>query len=694
MQHDNPPITRQPAYEKRNKRGEDDAAFLHHMRETVAEGAGWWRENWDLARKDLQFAYGDQWPQSLKNDTEVSRLMLTLNMLPQIIHQVTGNAKKSSFGIQVSQNGGAELPPLPVKGGQKLLSLSEIMEGLIRDIEYRSNTVFAYMHALQHAVESGFGWLRIVTEQDPNNPFNVDLKIEHVLDRFSVILDPFSGKHDFSDAGWGAVQTVIPRKVFRQMYPKVAAGGGGDMLSWGHMDYEGTRTFWEPLDGVRICEFFWKEPMKRTAINTLWPDGQEQGYWLDEVDEVIDELMAGGVEITGEKTADTHKVKWVKCTSHNILERANWLGMDIPLIPVFGREIHRQRTREFAGVVRWSHDPQIMRNHWFSSATERMTMIPHSPYVATAEQLAGYEDEWTVQGAQLKMVLPYNNDPEAPGPPARQHPPPMPVGELSMVDIATKAVHDSSGIHQTYIGAKSNETSGRAIMARQAEGDTGSYDFLWGLTKGLTTLGQQLVNIIPRFYTGKRAAHIVLPDQSGVVVPINFPIIDEESGVTVHLAPLGLGRYTCQVEVGAGYLNNQKEFLDFVLQWQQSDPQGFQLIKHKVVQALNIPEKSEIARILMTTVPPEILSPEEREMLPEREPDPMQMAMAQVEQAKVEAEMAKAQSASQVAELKVAVEQLKLQQEQIEASQAGAGGDDDARLKALIAQTIQEMRGG
>ena len=684
MEH---PVSRTMPYERWPSAKNKQADFLSQVRRTVADGADWWRENFWRAQADLEFAYGEQWPEEVRNDSEISRMMLTLNMLPQMIHQVTGNAKKSSFGVRVSQIGGPLLQAATLMNSDKKLTMSEVMESLIRDVEYRSHAQVAYVQALQHAVESGFGWLRLITQHPDDDPFVTEVILEHVIDRWSVILDPWAGKSDFSDCRWGAVATVMPRELFMQEYPG-AAGPQSSGYLWGNVT-EAIRSWWEPRnEGVRVIEFFWRDPMKRTSVQLQMPDQSLQSFWIDEIDMVYDELMASGIQEVQRKNVDSYKVKWVKTTSHEILDQPKeWPGRAIPIIPVFGREIHRQQSREYAGIVRWAHDAQLMRNHWFSAATERIAMVPQSPYLVTDEQIAGKEEEWTSQGVRNRMYQTYNPDEDAPGPPIRQPPPSMPVGELSLMSEGTKAVYDATGIHQPYLGGKSNETSGRAILARQQEGDTGSFDFMWQLGRSITSIGEQLVKILPRIYSGSTIAHLVLPDETGAFMPLNYPVTDEETGTVVHITPLGLARFACRIDMGPGFQTSQREFLDFVLEWQRADPQGFSIIKHKVIQALDIPNKNEIARILMSAVPRELLSPEEQQMVPEKQPG----FEEEIAQAEAQAEQAKHESAATVAQLRVQIEELKLQQQQM---QGGEGGQNPAQLKALVTQVIREMRAG
>src|SRR3990167_11550616 len=68
------------------------------------------------------------------------------------------------------------------------------------------------------------------------------------------------------------------------------------------------------------------------------------------------------------------------------------------------------------------------------------------------------------------------------------------------------------GRYNATLGAPSNETSGKAISARNREGDTGSFHFSDNLTRSLRHTGQMIVDIIPKIYDTRRIARIIGED--------------------------------------------------------------------------------------------------------------------------------------------------------------------------------------
>jgi hypothetical protein len=101
---------------------------------------------------DLRFArLGEQWPAEVKRQRErEGRPCLTINRLPAFIRQVTNDARQNRPMIRVH----------PVGDGADQ-ETAEILNGLIRNIEYSSNADVAYDTALDHAVSGGFGYFRI-----------------------------------------------------------------------------------------------------------------------------------------------------------------------------------------------------------------------------------------------------------------------------------------------------------------------------------------------------------------------------------------------------------------------------------------------------------------------------------------------------------------------------------------------------
>ena len=57
------------------------------------------------------------------------------------------------------------------------------------------------------------------------------------------------------------------------------------------------------------------------------------------------------------------------------------------------------------------------------------------------------------------------------------------------------------GIYDASLGARSNETSGRAIMARQREGDVSTFHYIDNLSRAIRYCGRVLIDLIPTVTT-------------------------------------------------------------------------------------------------------------------------------------------------------------------------------------------------
>ena len=145
------------------------------------------REAW---LEDFKFArLSEQWPEGAKRQRELEgRPCLTINKLPAFIRQVTNATRQNTPSIKCH----------PVDAGSSK-DTAEILDGLIRNIEYVSSADTAYDTALDHAVTGGFGYFRIVTDYADDDSFDQDIKIERVTNPLTIYGDNKSTCADSSD---------------------------------------------------------------------------------------------------------------------------------------------------------------------------------------------------------------------------------------------------------------------------------------------------------------------------------------------------------------------------------------------------------------------------------------------------------------------------------------------------------------
>jgi hypothetical protein len=158
---------------KQNK-GEDssDSALLAKARERAREGATYWKDNWDAAEEDLIFLHVEQWPEQVKNEREAdNRPCLTNNVLPTFVEQIIGDQLQNKPAIKINsvdvtrvkniETGEDETLKISSVAGNNDYELAEVLQGLIKNIEYNCDAEDAYDTAFQAAVESGIGYLRV-----------------------------------------------------------------------------------------------------------------------------------------------------------------------------------------------------------------------------------------------------------------------------------------------------------------------------------------------------------------------------------------------------------------------------------------------------------------------------------------------------------------------------------------------------
>src|SRR5688500_6818393 len=86
------------------------------------------------------------------------------------------------------------------------------------------------------------------------------------------------------------------------------------------------------------------------------------------------------------------------------------------------------------------------------------------------------------------------------------------------------------GIYDASLGARSNETSGRAIMARQREGDVSTFHFIDNLSRAIRHGGRILLDLIPTVYTTERMIRILgedLTPKTVKVAPTGQPVTEQ-----------------------------------------------------------------------------------------------------------------------------------------------------------------------
>lgn len=638
-------------------------------------------------REDLRFVQGNQWPDSIRRAREQDiengpRPCLTMDKLSQYARQVVNDTRQNrpSIKIRAGENGDTDV--------------AEILQGLCRNIEETSRADIAYDRAVEHAAHCGRGWIRIATQYSRDDRFEQDIRILSIADPLSVVLGTYT-EPDGSDADCGFVVSDIPKKVFERMYPKNLPSSFSPVENWVSDEV------------VRIAEYYKtvQEPKKLLQLTT------GHSLFESEVDSFKEQFPDFAFEVNNTRSVDIPKVMWYKLTAFDVLEETEWLSRWIPLIPVHGTEIWVDGKRDLFGLVRPGADAQRLYNYNRSTYAELIALAPRAPFILADGQVEDYEDEWgkanRVNLAYLRYK-PIDVAGHAVPPPQRQPFAGVPAGLMQDMVQSEHDIQSSIGMYSASVGQPSNERSGKAILARQREGDIGSYHYRDNLGRSIRHGGRIIIDLIPKVYDTRRVLRAVGEDGVDKQVTLDpntqQPVTEirtAKDGVKKIYNP-GLGTYDVAVTTGPGYTTKREEAANAILQLTQNAPQLFGVVGDLLVKSMDWPYADEIARRLRLMLPPALQQEDgqQQPVPPQAQQKIMQLGQALqavTEQAKqIQAEHAKLKGIvdGKVIDKEMKAEDARVKMKELEIRELEVLAQKEeirARQGEMLAQSLDKM---
>jgi hypothetical protein len=556
-----------------------DNDLLRLARERYREGVEADRENRDRDQEQRRFYRGkqaDQWDGTTLRKRG-GRISVTVNRCPQFVKQITGEMRQNKPAIKV----------LPVDD-QTDPKLAEVYSAIIRHIESNSDAHRIYSKTGEQSVIGGMGWFRILTDYLDDKSFDQELIVRHVKNPLSVVCDPGALELTRCDAMWMIVSEMIPEATFKAKYPNAKLQGfdAEDMAEW-HADKK-----------IRVAEYWVREEKPRDLL--LLSDGSTR--YGDELDDLEMAVLSGlGVTIEDRRKVKAHKVKCYKITGLEVLDRYDWAGSYIPLIPVVGEEIEVGDEVFRHGLVYPMIDSQKAYNFARSAMLETVASQPKAPYLVTAEMVKNHQKAWRGLNDGNPTVLPYDPDSKAPQGPQRIAPPNFASAWYQEALTADGDMKATTGIYDASLGKQSNETSGRAIMARDQQGETASYVYVDNLSAAIRQAGRILLEMIPHIYTGERVIRMMGED--GAIEGyerINTMLPDGNVWNDISV-----GQFDLEVTTGPAFATKRMEAADKMMSLVQSVPAIGQVGADLIVKGLDMPYGDKLAdRLGMMLVPP------------------------------------------------------------------------------------------
>jgi len=395
---------------------------------------------------------------------------------------------------------------------------------------------------------------------------------------------------------------------------------------------------------VRVCEYWYKEKASKEIAQLS--DGR-----VVDVDEKLEALApiyeANGITVLRTRTVDYDQVKHCIVSGKEILEGPNeWPGKFIPIVPVWGDIVNIEGKDVISGMTRFSKDAQRAYNFERATFMETLAVQPSAPFIAPAQSIIKYRGQYENLGVTNVPVLLYDADPKLPdgGKPERAAPPAFPAALANAAQISSDDIKATSGIYDASLGARSNETSGKAILARQREGDVSNFVYIDNLAYAMR-YGYEIINdLIPKVYDTERQIRIIGDDGGQKVIRVN-KAVEVAPGDFETMYDLSQGKFDIAVTVGPSYTTQRMETAEALQQF-VADPSPLgMLAKYGFLKALDTPGMEEIVKAARKMlVSGGLFEPEEGDQPPPPpQPDPKTMADAEKAKAGARLDNAKAE---------------------------------------------------
>ena len=556
---------------------------------------------------DLEVMVGGerQWDkQALAERKRFKRPIVTSNRLKGAAKQVTGEVYKSRPSIRCAPADGAADP-----------RTADVYEGIIRHIENRSMAQITYPMLVQSATHCGRGHIRLALQWSDEGKFDTPEQLERAFDmeivqrlisnQFAVRWDKNAKDPLYADAEHCTVYAEVDQEEFKQAYPQAGAAGWAAASKWAS-----SQSRWTSAGKIPLAEYWEvkKEPVRVVQMRHDRPSyGPDRGVDMfgqplpreieqptgettalaDPSAAVLAEAQASGWSVVRERTAYKRTICMYLLGGSDVLAGPiYWPGQRIPIFTCHGEVMHVGEERIEHGIARDAAPDQRRLNLALSIETELVGTAPLNPYLVEDKMIQGYEDEWVLAGRQPAAYLRYKPGTNG-AKPERVQPIPGNPGLQQMAANATDGVKAATGFYDASLGARSNETSGVAIDARDEQADTGAYVYGANLAATLQAMGQEMVNVIPAIYSRRQMVAILGRDNTPAVVNL------EE--MRAQGLGLDIGKYQVICSQGVNYQTQRDKDNDLLAKAADTSPDPFKPIFFKrLIANTQLDDKDEI----------------------------------------------------------------------------------------------------
>jgi hypothetical protein len=503
--------------------------------------------NRSLAKEDLLFREGmNHWDNNFVTTESQASPELVINFTDTLVNRVVNNI------ADLDTRGKCH----PIADGADS-EVADVITGIGRHIEYRSDAQVAYDIATDAAVTFGWGWARLVAEYASPKSFDKELRILPIMNSFSVYPDPGAMMPTACDMNWALISLKMQRTEYKRLYPKAP------LLSWNEAG-RGDANDWEDKEEIRLAEYF-RIREKDAILYQLKGAGGEYTCYKNELPSP-QQMKLIGVTIVDERESTRKQVEWFRLNGMKVMDRMVLPWTMIPLVRCQGnaRDIDGKVYRR--GMVRTLQDPQRMVDYGEVAKIKRLGLSTQSKWVAAEGQLDGHP-EWIDSNLAPIPVLIYKPVTVMTGQGEVPLPPPQPIPP-AQVESGFSEFVEGMRSNLLAIAGMPNEpgqdqgagqtVSGRAIQRRDKLSDQSHSQYYKNKKLFVAQMWRLMLEAIPHYYSEERMQRIIGGDGKPQMTKINEQQMGEDGVATVK-NDLSVGQYDVVMDAGPSYETRREE---------------------------------------------------------------------------------------------------------------------------------------
>lgn len=515
-----------------------------------------WREIRLQAEDDLKaLSIAGPWSEADVNDRQTKgRPCIHLDQLTQYVDETINEVRMNPIAIKVEPGG---------DGTDE--TTAELRSNRIRAIEYESNAQGAYLTAFAYSASMSFGAFGIGIEYKAWDSFDKVIKVRRFGNPWDILWDPDCKEQDCSDMRDCFVIDRMLKSEYEDEYPDYS------LQSFGEEEVR-LASDWIGGDRIQVAEYWYKETKDRRMFQLAMPDGRALKIFADEIEgyKVKNgylEFKDGSiVQILQDRRTEQPFVKMCLTNGLEILERNDWPGKWIPIVPVLAKEVYYREGNEvkkrYESRIRKARQGQLLFDYYVSNEAETISMVPKIPYMGYRGQFV--EEYWPSLNKEPRAYAEIEPIPDGVGgilplPKREAYEPPIQALEVGK-ESTRRSIQAAIGSYGFTRLDDTNVKSGVALDRLKQQSNLGSYHLVDNFKVAIKHAGRIINDLLDDVESGPMTVSLRGADGTQESANINQPGPD---GKKIAYKLTDEGQHEVTITEGPSYQSQREQAQEF-----------------------------------------------------------------------------------------------------------------------------------